>query len=85
MTARFRLEVLLVTKINERIETLDAFQPNIAAASAITTVWPAVLDKFFTSKGHAAGAPIARTHEHFRLIKKFHFDRSLFSRRCTRS
>ena len=58
MLALLGLEVLLVAVIDERVEALDAFGPNIAAAAAVAAVGPAELDELFPAKRDAAGAAV---------------------------
>ena len=62
------LEVLLVAIIDKRVEAIDAFDDDIAAASAIAAVRPAELDELFTQEGDDATAAIARANKDLGLI-----------------
>ena len=66
------LEMLLITKVDERVEPVDAFGDDIAAAPAVAAVGPAELDELLAPKRHAAGAAVARTHMHLGLIEELH-------------
>ena len=70
------LEVLLVTKIDQRVEAIDGLNPDIAAAPAVTSVGPAELDEFLTAEGDAARATITRPDIDLCFIEKFHFTSS---------
>jgi hypothetical protein len=53
--------VLLITIIDERVEPLDRFRPDIATAAAIAAVGAAEFDEFLAAKGDRAVAAIAGT------------------------
>ena len=59
MHAGLGLEMLLVAVVDQRIQPVDGFDPDIAAASAITTIRPAELDEFLTAERDGACAAVA--------------------------
>src|SRR5947207_7947303 len=61
VTAAARLEVLLVAVVDQRIETVDTFGDDIAAAAAVAAVRPAEFDEFFPPERDAAFAAVAGT------------------------
>ena len=75
LTAR-RLKVLVIAKVDQRIQILNRFKINAAAFAAVTAVRPAKLDILFPAERNAAGTAVARLHENLSLIQKFH-NRSL--------
>ncbi len=70
--AGLALEMLLVAKVDQRVQPLDAFGHDIAAASAVAAVRPAEFDEFFAPERHAARPAIAGAHIDFRLVEKLH-------------
>src|SRR5690606_23790407 len=65
-------EMLLVAIVDQRVQAVDGFQPDIAATAAIAAIRPAEFDEFFAAKRDAAGAPVAGADINFGLIEKFH-------------
>src|SRR5690606_23819199 len=59
MHAGLRPEMLLVAIVDQRVETVDRFGPDIAATAAVTAVRPAELDELFAAERHRAAAAIA--------------------------
>src|SRR6185295_6624463 len=57
--ALLRLEVLLVTVVDQRVEPGHALEHDVAPAAAIAARGPAELDKFLAAKRHAAIAAVA--------------------------
>src|SRR5580704_15268469 len=70
--ARFGLEMLLVAKVDQRVETVSAFDHDVAAAPAIPAVGAAELDEFLAPERDCACAAVARPNVHARLVKKLH-------------
>src|SRR5206468_4471705 len=66
--ADLSLEMLLVAKIDKRIEAFGAFDDDIAAAPAIAAVRAAEFDEFLAAERDASGAAVARTDIDFGLI-----------------
>ena len=57
VAAGLGLEMLLVAVVDERVEPLDAFRPDVAAAAAVAAVRPAELDELFTAERDGSRAP----------------------------
>lgn len=70
--AAFGEEVLLVAKVDQRVETIDRFDPDRAATAAIAPIWPTVFDEFFTSKAYSPAATAAGANIDFGKIEEFH-------------
>ena len=66
------LEVLLVAVVDQRVEALDAFGPDVAAAPAVAAVGSAELDELFAAERDAAGAAVAGADVDLGLVEKFH-------------
>ncbi len=66
------LEVLLIAVIDQRIEAIDRFDHDIAAAAAIAAARPAELDILLAAERHAAIAAVAGADINFCLVEKFH-------------
>ena len=66
------LEMLLVAIVDQRVEPIDAFGDDIAAASAVAAVGTAEFDEFLAPERHAAGAAVAGAHVNLGLIEEFH-------------
>ncbi len=72
MLAARRLVVLLVAEIDQRVETIDGFDPDIAAATAIAAVRSAEFDEFLPPEGNAACAAIAGADIDLGFVEEFH-------------
>jgi hypothetical protein len=72
MAADFGFEMLLVAKIDQRVEAVDRFDDDIAAATAITAIGTAIFDMRFTPEAHAPGAAVTAFDEYFCGIEKLH-------------
>src|SRR5262245_39131087 len=72
ITAALRLEVLLVSVIDQSIETINSFDHHGPAFSAIASVRPAELDEFLAPERHAAFAARAGRYVHLGFIEEFH-------------
>ena len=70
--ALLRLEVLLVAVVDQRVQPVDAFEHDVAAAPAVAARGPAELDEFFAAKRHAAIAAVAGADIDLCLVKEFH-------------
>ena len=66
------LEMLLVAVVDQRVQPVDGFEPDVAAAAAIAAVRPAELDEFFAAERDRASAAVAGADIDFRLVEKFH-------------
>ena len=64
--------MLLITIINQRVQSTDTFCDNITALAAITTIRAASGHICLASEAHSPGAAIARFDKDFGLIQKFH-------------
>ena len=72
VNAGLGLEMLLVAIVDQRVQPIDAFGHDVAAAPAVAAVRSAELDEFLAAERNAAGAAVARADINFGLIKKFH-------------
>jgi hypothetical protein len=63
----------LVEKIGEIIDVLVGPQDNVAAASAIATIWPAFRHKFLSPKTHAPAPTLSGLRENFDPINEHAF------------
>jgi hypothetical protein len=72
VAAGLGLEMLLVAVVDQRVEAVDGFHPDIAAAAAIAAVRPAELDIFLAPERYAAGATVAGADIDLGLIEEFH-------------
>lgn len=50
--------MLLIAEVDERIEAVDGFHPDIAAAAAVAAVGAAELDELLAAEGNGARAAI---------------------------
>ena len=66
------LEMLLIAEIDQGVEIGDAFDDDIAAASAVAAVGAAVLDVFLTTEADGACAALTALDENLGLIEKLH-------------
>ena len=64
--------MLLVAEIDQRVEVSDAFDPDIAAAAAVTAVGAAILNVFLAAEGNAAITALAGFDVDLCLIKELH-------------
>ena len=51
------LEMLLVAVVDQRVEPVDAFGPDVAAAAAVAAVRPAELDELLAPERDAPAPP----------------------------
>ena len=66
------LEMLLIAKVDQRVEAVRALNHDVAAAPAVAAVGAAELDEFLAPERDAAGAAVARPDIDARLVEKFH-------------
>src|ERR1700733_13940426 len=66
------LEMLLVAKVDERVEAVRAFDHDIAAAPAVAAIGAAELDEFLAAERDRARPAVARADVHARLVEKLH-------------
>ena len=57
------LEMLLVAIVDQRVQPVDAFREDIAAAPAVSAIRAAELDEFFATEGEPAVPAIAGAEE----------------------
>ena len=81
MHTGFGLEMLLVAIIDQRVQPLHTFHPDIAAASAVPAVGSAEFNKFLAAERDTARTPVAGADIDFGFIKKFHNGSSKAGRR----
>ena len=79
MAAVLRLEVLLVAVVDQRVEPVDAFEDDVAAAPAIAAGRAAELDELFAPERHAAVAAVAGADIDLGFVKEFHGSTIAFS------
>ena len=72
VAAVLRLEMLLVAVVDERVEAVDAFGPDVAAAAAVAAVGSAELDELLAAEGDRAVPAVAGADIDLGLIEKFH-------------
>ena len=70
--AALRLEVLFVAEVDQRVQIVDALENHVAAAPAVTAVWPAILDELLAPKADAARAAVTAFEENFRFVEEAH-------------
>ena len=61
-------EMLLVAIVDQCVEAIGAFDPDVAAAPAVTAIWAAILDELLTPERDRAGAAVAGAHVDFGLV-----------------
>ena len=72
VAARRCLEMLLVTVVDQCVETVDSLDPDVAAIAAVATVGPAHLDEFLAPERHGTRPAITGAHINLCLVEKFH-------------
>ena len=72
VAAGLGLEMLLVAVVDQRVEAVDAFDDDIAAAAAVAAVRAAEFDEFLAPERDAAGAAVAGADIDFGLVEEFH-------------
>jgi hypothetical protein len=66
------LEVLLIAVVDQRVQSVDHFEDDIAAAAAIAAGGAAELDILLAAERHAAVTAVAGADIDFCLVKEFH-------------
>ncbi len=66
------LVMLLIAKVDERIEIVHAFGDHVTAASAVAAVRAAKLNERLAAKANAAVAAVAALYIYLLLIQEFH-------------
>ena len=64
--------MLLIAVVDKRVEPVDAFDEDIAAAPAVAAVRTAELDELFAPERDAARPAVAGADEDLGLVEKFH-------------
>jgi hypothetical protein len=64
--------MLLVAEVDERVEPLDGFRPDVAAAPAVAAVGAAEFHELLAPEAHAARAASARTDRDPDVVEEFH-------------
>ncbi len=72
VAAGLRLEMLLVAEVDQRVEAVDDFDDDIAAAAAIAAVRPAELDELLAPEGKRPCPAIAGADVDAGLIEELH-------------
>src|SRR3984885_3052172 len=70
--ALLRLEVLLIAVIDQRVQSIDHFDDDVAAAAAIAAGRATELDILLAAERHAAVTAVAGANVDFCLVKEFH-------------
>ena len=65
-------KVLLVAKINQRVQPVHSYRPNRAATAAITAIRPAKFDEFLFAERDTAAATGTGADVYFGEIEKLH-------------
>ncbi len=80
--ALLRLEVLLIAIVDQRVQSIDRLDDDVAATAAIAAARSAELDILLTPERHAAVAAVAGADIDFCLVKEFHWIQVRQGRRC---
>ena len=72
VTAGFRFEMLLVAVIDQRVEAVDRFHDDVAAAAAIAAARAAVFDELLAAERHAAVSARAGQDVDLGLVEELH-------------
>ena len=64
--------MLLIAVVDERVEVLDGFGPDVAALAAIAAIGTAELDELLAAEMDAAIAAVAGAHVDLGLIEELH-------------
>ena len=75
-----RLEMLLVAVVDERVQPVDAFRPDVAATPAVAAVGAAELDELLAAEGERAVPAVAGADIDLGLIEELHLSPSGCSR-----
>jgi hypothetical protein len=75
--AVLREEMLLIAKVDQRVQPLDRLGPDIAATPAVAAVRPAVFDELLAPETDAAPAARTRADMHLGKIEELHVTLSL--------
>ena len=70
--ALLRLEVLLIAIVDQRVQSIDHFEDDIAAAAAIAAGGSAELDILLAAERHAAVPAVAGANIDLCFVKEFH-------------
>ncbi len=71
------LKMLLVAKVDKRVETVGAFDHHVAAPPAVAAVGAAELDEFLAAERDRTRPAVAGANVHARLVEKLHRRRPL--------
>jgi len=74
--ADLRLEMLLEAEIDQRVQSVDRFGPDIAAASAVAAIRSTEFDEFLATERHAAATAVSGLDIDLCFVEKFHFTSS---------
>src|SRR5690606_26172198 len=66
------LEVLLIAKVDQRVQVLDALDPDVAALAAVTPVRTTELDELLAPETDASGPAIPGADIDFGLVEELH-------------
>ena len=66
------LEMLLVAKVDERVEAVSTFDDDVAATPAVAAVGAAEFDEFLAPKRDRTRPAVARANVDARLVEKLH-------------
>jgi hypothetical protein len=72
MNATLGLKMLLVTKINQGVEAIDAFDNNITTTSTIAAIGATEGDIFLATESDTAIPTVTAFNENFCFVEKFH-------------
>ena len=72
VNAGLGLEMLLVAVVDQRIESADYLDPDVAALAAIAAIGAAKLDELLAAKGYRSRATVTGADMHLCLVQKFH-------------
>ena len=67
-----RLEVLVITVVDQGVEAVDRLYPHISALAAVAAVRAAVFNKLFPPKRHSPAAAVSGANIDLALVEKFH-------------
>src|SRR5690606_16677560 len=71
------LEMLAVTIVDQRVEAIDTFYPDVATATAVAAVRSTELDELLAAERNRSGTAVAGADIDLRLIEELHLRLSL--------
>src|SRR3546814_12970549 len=79
MATALGAEMLLVAVVDQGVQPVDAFDPDVAALAAVAAVGAAVFDELLAAEAHGTGAAMAAFDIDLGLIEELHRSAAIFS------